>query len=158
MNKTKTTTPAKKAKQDKWAAAAARRNKRKGFSENKLRQKMWAPERSGMYQYWANDEGGRIEELLDKGFTFVEDGDERIYSEEKAGRKQMRVGADERGAPIRAYLMEQPEEWRAQDIREEMQEISDVENQMLKGKVSGGLTDKDSPQIDIRIDGVKYEG
>ena len=131
---------------EKLADAAARRKKRKHMHSDGQKTKLYAPERPGYYRRWVNQEGTRVEDLLDKGFLPVENnrGDNRyIYSEQTGGAKIQRVGVDDNGNPIRAVLMEQPNEFREEDVNAELAEINKVQDQIMNGNVAGGLGDSD---------------
>lgn len=68
----------------------------------------------GYHLYWANDEAGEIETLLDEGFEFVQSSEVRagkigrqaVVADDDIGNRISRyVGKDSDGSPMRAYLL-----------------------------------------------------
>lgn len=68
----------------------------------------------GYHLYWANDEAGEVETLLDEGFEFVQASEVRagkvgrqaVVADDDIGNRISRyVGKDSDGSPMRAYLL-----------------------------------------------------
>ena len=128
------------AAKDKYALAAERRRR---VREARKRlggvpgQKLLATKRPGFVRRWANDEANNLEEMLDRGYTFVEDRDTVIPSTDVGERKSQHVGVKTDGSGLRAYLMEIPEEFYEEDQKEKEAEIRKVEQQTRRAKVGG---------------------
>lgn len=126
---------------------AARERRRKRFEErNRLgmlpNQKLACPRREGYVRRWANDDGTRIEELLDKGYTHVlenVDGDSGIRSTDQGTRKSQVVGKKADGSPLTAYLMEQEESLYEEDQQAKDEAISRKEEQIRRVVDSKGI-------------------
>ncbi len=98
------------------------REERARVSLSVPRQKMKVPEIPGKHLHWVNDHQGRVQVALRAGYAFVSDdevqqadfsfaGDStKTANSDMGSRVSMVVGADETGAPIRAYLMALPQE------------------------------------------------
>lgn len=102
-------------------------------------QKLVAPRREGYVRRWVNDDGTRLEDLQDKGYSFVEDttsGDPDILSSDLGNRKSQIVGRKADGSPLTAYLMEQPSPFHEEDSQEKEARRHEVERQIKKGAVS----------------------
>lgn len=97
--------------------AKSRREARKAQSVRLGRlpgQKLVAPQRPGYHRHWGNDVGSRLDDLQDKGYTFVMpsvDGDENIRSTDIGTRTSQVVDQKKGGGEITAYLMEIPDKW-----------------------------------------------
>lgn len=104
-------------------------------------QRMGAEKRSGFHRHWINDTGAALEEMLDKGYTFVEDGNATIENDDLGNRKSLQVSKN--GPPVTAYLMEIPldqyeEDQRAKESLIQQNEIS------IRGATSGIGAEKDA--------------
>lgn len=94
----------------------------------------------GHTMYWANDEDGKIEELLFEGFDFVEPGEVRRASDlvadmDLTNRVSRYVGRREDGSPLRAYLLKCPQDiWNARQEAGQRQ-ANDWDEQIRSGKM-----------------------
>jgi len=128
------------AANDKYALAAERRRK---IREARKRlggiqgQKLLAPKKQGFVRRWVNDEGNRLEEMLDKGYTFVEDADAVIPTSDTGSRKSQHVGTQKSGDGLRAYLMETPQEFYEEDQKEKAAQIEKTAQQTRRGHIAG---------------------
>lgn len=87
-------------------ATLQRKSNRKPFGS--LQQKLARPRREGFRQHWFNDVAGRISRAQEAGYEHVKDRDGKIVCET--------VGVAEAGGPLKAYLMEIPQEWYQEDM------------------------------------------
>lgn len=111
--------------------------------------KLYAPQRDGYKRHWANDTGGRLDELLNRGYTFVDSKSVTGLESDKAGKVCKRVGS-ENGKDLYAYLMEIPEEWYNEDYLRRQKERVDSKENAIKG--GGENTDSNTY---IPSDGIK---
>lgn len=88
------------------AAATARRRRRASVGGHNL--KLEAPTRAGYVRRWVNDIGNRIAEAEQLAYDFVTD--TSIQGTGEGSRVSRLVGTKPNGEPLRAYLMETPEE------------------------------------------------
>ncbi len=123
--------------------AKTRREARKAQSVRLGRlpgQKLVAPTRHGYHRHWANDVGSRLDDMQDKGYTFVTpsvDGDENIRSTDVGTRTSQVVDQKKGGGEITAYLMERPEEWFREDQQEKEKRRYAREAQIKRGLDDG---------------------
>lgn len=106
-------------------------------------QKMARPQRDGFHRHWVNDEDGRPEMFMEAGYEFVpamgDDGDNT------SGNEEITVGVKPDGSPLKAYLMEQPDEFRQEDLALSRQPVREFEKALEGGIVEGAdEKDKDS--------------
>ena len=136
-------TPEAATKPDKLALAADRRKRNKdafrksGALEG---QKLVAPQRPGFYRYWANDHKGKLDRMLDRGYTFVEDGAANAPFETtstKSGSKTSQRVDYADGQPMHAYLMEIPEEFHKQDQQDKEALNIEAAEAVRKGSALG---------------------
>ena len=131
--------PAVEKSEDKYEIARRRRMKaREKFKSTGAiaGQKLFAPQKKDFHRHWINDEDNRLEELLDKGYVFVDDKDQVISSDNIGTRKSKLVGTKRAGGPLTAYLMETPEKFYREDQQEKESLIQSHESQVRKA-VSG---------------------
>ena len=83
--------------------------------------------RKGFHGHWFNDIPGRISRALEAGYEHVKD---------KEGKNVSRVvGTAEGGGALIAFLMEIPEEWYQEDMKQEQSQIDAKEEMMRTGKL-----------------------
>lgn len=97
---------------------------------------MLAEPHDGFHLHWINDVGTNLQEMLAKGYSFVED-DSSIESDDLGRRNSLQVSKN--GPPITAYLMEIPEEMYLEDQLQKERSIQDVEDQIRRADVGRGL-------------------
>jgi hypothetical protein len=118
------------------AAKPKRRRKRVGFGG--FRQKLHVPALlAGYHMHIFNDDDKmRIQQALNAGYTFVEPEEVGIESPTGGDISENRVswvvGTDDRGQPIRGYLMKIEQEYWEEDFRESQKPVDRIEA-MLKG-------------------------
>lgn len=124
---------------DKYEIARRRRMKAKEKFKSTgaiAGQKLFAPQKKDFHRHWINDEDNRLEEMLDKGYVFVDDKDQVISSDGIGARKSKLVGTKRAGGPLTAYLMETPEKFYREDQQEKESLIQSHESQ-VRDAVSG---------------------
>lgn len=91
-------------------------------------QKLAYPPRPGYYRHWFVDNPGRVEQALEEGgWTTVRDA---------RGKNLQRVtGTREGGVPQWSHLLEIPEEWHADDMAAQDEDISNKEDAIRRGMV-----------------------
>ena len=99
-------------------------------------QRMLAAPHEGFHLHWINDVGTNLQEMLAKGYSFVED-DSSIESDDLGRRNSLQVSKN--GPPITAYLMEIPEDMYLEDQLQKERSIQDVEDQIRRADVGRGL-------------------
>ncbi len=93
-------------------------------------QRMGAAQRPGFHRHWINDTAGSLEEMLDNGYTFVEDDNATIEDDDLGNRKSLQVSKN--GPPVRAYLMEIPLDQYEEDQRAKETLIQQNENSIRR--------------------------
>lgn len=95
-------------------------------------QKLVAPTRPGFYRRWINDDGNRLAERAAFGYDFVVKG--APYSEgaisTDPGEKISQIVGTTKSGPLRAYLMEIPQDWVDEDRSKKEQKRGEVEAQV----------------------------
>ena len=96
------------------SAAPVKRRRRASVGGHAL--KLSAPSRTGHERRWFNDDGNRIAAAEELGYDFVHDPD--AQSTDVGSRISRLVGTKANGEPLRAYLMETPDELFAEGVAE----------------------------------------
>jgi hypothetical protein len=125
---------------DRRAAAMARRKRVRDAQKSMgghAGQKMTARNREGYHRHWINDDGTNLDEMMDKGYDFVHDENSSIESDDEGSRKSLQVSKS--GAPMRAYLMEIPQEAYLEDQAEKELEIQRTEDSIRSASAGGGI-------------------
>ena len=117
--------------------------------------KLNTPEMVGYHLHWLNDDGNRIPQAKAGGYSFVEQGETLVNTQDLAGetvgvgtdlgtRVSVWVGKKEDGSPLRAYLMKIPNELYQEDQDALATRVDDLHNAMQQGKQEGqGETEAD---------------
>lgn len=114
--------------------AQTRRRRRASVGGHAL--KLSAPVRSGYTRRWFNDFGNRIAEANELGYDHVtEDG---IQSSDTSSRVSRIVGTQPNGEPLRAYLMETPNELYAEGVAEKEAHNRQIDEAIIAGRDSTG--------------------
>lgn len=110
-----------------------------------LEQKLAYPARPGFHRHWFNDAGNNVARAIEAGYTHVTGNDE--------GKNVSKlVGTAEGGGPLIAFLMETPQEWHDEDMKEQQAQIDAKENSMRRGELESKEGDgRYVPQQGIRI-------
>jgi len=96
-----------------------------------------APERPGYVRYWFNDVNNQIQEAMAAWWEPVkkEDmqiGDPRTGTHSQLGEVVMRVVGSHDGQPIRAVLMEIPNEYYEEDMARQQAKVDEIENALRR--------------------------
>lgn len=80
-----------------------------------LGQKLAYEAREGFHRHWTNDTPGNVATRLSWGYEHVKDKEGKTVS--------AIVGTMDGGGPLIAYLLEIPEEWYAEDMKKQQEEV-----------------------------------
>lgn len=136
LNRDMANQPAGNAAVDQIAAmdntTAPRPAARRPFSS--VEYKLSYEARTGFRRHWFNEVGDRIHRAQEAGYDHVKGRD---------GQPVVRtVGVAEGGGPLRAYLMEIPEEWYKEDMAREQVLINEKESSIKRGALTGNEVEK----------------
>lgn len=98
--------------------------------------KLDAPQRPGFVRRWFNDNKNRIAEGEELAYDFVTD--KGVKSTDPSSRISRIVGSGENGEPLRAYLMETPEEYYQEGLAEKEAKNRQVDDAIAAGRDSTG--------------------
>lgn len=101
--------------------------RRKRIPLGQAQQKLGATIRPGYVGRWINDVPGRLQQAEAGGYTYVGD-DTGAKSTELGARVAQHVGGG-----TKAYLMEIPEEYYAEDQQAKQKRVNDIEQQIRLG-------------------------
>jgi hypothetical protein len=93
--------------------------------------KLGAKTRPGFTRRWFNDDGNRIADAHDLGYDHVTE--EGITSSDPSSRISRLVGTKANGEPLRAYLMETPDELFAEGVAEK-----EARNRLVDDAITAG--------------------
>lgn len=113
---------------------------------NRNRMKLSVPSRPGYVRRWVNDVPGRLYNFERAGYEFVTDPDLIVGEGDDVSQRpgvgsvvSRMVGSIEAtGQPLRAYLMEIPQEYYDEDQAVKAAEVDERENAMRRGQDSQG--------------------
>lgn len=89
-------------------------------------QRLEYAQRAGYHRHWFNEVPGRLERALTAGYNFVED---------VQGKRVNRVvGVAHEGGPLKAFLMEIPQEWYDQDMGAEQKKVAETNEAIRSGR------------------------
>jgi len=97
-----------------------------------------------MAKRWICDRPGRLEQVQDAGFTFVDDPNIKVGEGVEDGKDQMSshvrrlVGTHEDGRPMYAYLMKQPKRYYEEDRKLYNQELDRTDEAIHAGAIGPG--------------------
>ena len=94
--------------------------------------KLYAPEREGYRRRFVNDIGNRLAEMKALGYSFVEA--EGIATHGPGTRINRLAGTQEGGSPLKAYLMETPDELWQQGVDEKEEERAGFDQAINQGR------------------------
>ena len=113
-------------------------------------QQLVAPPRPGFVRRWGNDEKGKLDRRMNKGYTFVEEGEVNAPFETTShglgSQVRQRVGRGPDGQPMDAVLMEIEEDLYQEDQQKKEDAITKTATADLTGSSLGsrGYTPKES--------------
>lgn len=110
-------------------AARSRMGRIEGFGK-----KLDARPLPGFHLCWVNDDG-RVQAYLDRGYDFVENGEQGIQQDSTDTGKHVRrlVGKKESGDGLYAFLMKIPQEWFEEDQAAESARLDLIEQTVRRG-------------------------
>lgn len=98
--------------------------------------KLSAPPKPGYTRRWFNDDNNRIANAGELGYDFVSE--RGIQSDDPSSRVSRLVGTKANGEPLRAYLMETPDELYAEGVAEKEAHISKTDEAITAGVPTDG--------------------
>lgn len=90
-----------------------------------MTQKLAYPPRPGFHHHWFNDDGPRIAQAIEAGYTHVQN--------ERAENVSYVVGTGKDGSAMKAFLMEIPQEWYDQDMKDQQAQVNSREQDIKRG-------------------------
>lgn len=112
------------------ASAPPKRRRRASVGGHAL--KLQAPSRPGFTRRWMNDDGNRIAQADELAYDHVCDPDAK--SSDVGSRVSRLVGTKANGEPLRAYLMETPDELYAEGVAEK-----EAHNRQIDDAINAGV-------------------
>jgi len=98
--------------------------------------KLSAPTRKGYTRRWFNDDGNRIADAEELAYDFVHEAG--ITTSDPGTRISRLVGTKANGEPLRAYLMETPDELYAEGLSEKEAHNRQIDDAIAAGRDSTG--------------------
>lgn len=98
--------------------------------------KLSAPARKGFVRRWFNDDGNRIADADALGYDYVTEAG--VQSSDPGSRISRLVGTKANGEPLRAYLMETPNELYAEGVAEKEAHNRQIDEAIVAGRDSTG--------------------
>lgn len=94
---------------------------------------MTTTQRPGFVRRWVNDVPGRLAAFQEAGYEFVtEDGAADKNSDIGGSRQSINVGTNKDGSPMRAYLMEQREDYYREDQADKQATVDEIDAAMRR--------------------------
>lgn len=119
-------------------------NRRQRASVGGFKTRLDAPQKKGMVRRWVNDEPGRIQAMHDLGYDFAEP---ETRTDSVGTRIERNVGTHPNGAPMRAFLMETPQDQYAIGVEEKEARLKPFEDAIRRGEdTTGNVADSYSPK------------
>lgn len=114
-------------------------------------QQLTASNRPGYQRRWVNDNEGRLERAQAGGYEFVQD--TVAKSTDTGTHTSQVVGSKKDGSPMRAYLMELPGAWYAEDQAAKQAEVDKVDVAIRAGGINGtvGVDGRYVPKSGISV-------
>lgn len=119
------------------SASPPKRRRRASVGGHAL--KLGAPTRPGYTRRWVNDADNRIAELDELAYEFVHE--RGIQTDDPSSRVSRIVGTKANGEPLRAYLMETPDELYAEGVAEKEAHNAKIDDAIRAGRDSTGQMD-----------------
>lgn len=104
--------------------------------------KLSAPTRPGYTRRWVNDADNRIAELNELAYDFVNEAG--CKTDDPSSRVAKIVGTKANGEPLKAYLMETPDELYAEGVAEKEAHNAQTDKAIREGRDSTGRMDENS--------------
>lgn len=109
--------------------ASTKRRRRASVGGHAL--KLTAPAREGYSRRWVNDQDNRIASAQELAYDFVTD--PSIQTSDAGSRISRLVGTKANGEPLRAYLMETPNELYAEGVAEKEAHNAQIDQAITAG-------------------------
>lgn len=126
------TTPQKPEAAAPEKAAVEPKKRRRRASIGVAALKLDAPSRPGYIRRFVNDDDNRIANMQELAYDFVHE--QGIQSDALGSRVSRLVGTKKNGEPLRAYLMETPEELYAEGAQEKEAHNSQIDEAIKAGR------------------------
>lgn len=120
--------------------AGAPIKRRRRASVGGFAQKLDAPARPGYTRRWVNDKDNRIAEVDGLAYDFVSE--RGIKTDDPSSRVARTVGTMANGEPLKAYLMETPDELYAEGVAEKEAHNGKVDEAIRRGRYADGMGDE----------------
>lgn len=120
-------------------AAPSKRRRRASVGGHAM--KLTAPPRPGHSRRWFNDQNNRIATAQELGYDHVTE--QGIETHDPSSRVSRIVGTKANGEPLRAYLMETPDELYAEGVAEKEAHNAEVDQAIRAGQDSTGQHQSD---------------
>lgn len=123
-------------KNDGRAVAGSQTKRRRRASVGGHALRLQAPKRKGYTRRWINDDGNRLADAFELGYDYVQEAG--IQSSDPGSRISRLVGTKANGEPLRAYLMETPDELYAEGVAERDAHTRQIDESLVAGRDSTG--------------------
>lgn len=110
------------------------------------RLKLARPDRPGFVRRWVNEEGGRLIQFKNAGYTHVKD-------PQSGAAESYIVGVSKQGGALTAYLMEIPEEYYQEDQAEKDDRLKKFDVDIRRGHVGKNAPGDDGFYVPKKPDG-----
>lgn len=110
------------------------------------RLKLARPDRPGFVRRWVNEEGGRLIQFKNAGYTHVKD-------PQTGAAESYIVGVSKQGGALTAYLMEIPEEYYQEDQAEKDDRLKKFDSDIRRGHVGKNAPGDDGFYVPMKPDG-----
>lgn len=101
--------------------------------------KLSAPPREGYTRRWVNDAANRVAEIQELAYDFVDE--KGIKTDDPSSRVARVVGTKPNGEPLKAYLMETPDELYQEGVAEKEAHNSRIDDAIRRGQDTTGTMD-----------------
>lgn len=125
---------AEPAQADAAPVPAGKRRRRPSNGGHSL--KLSAPTRPGYTRHWFNDDGNRLADAHELGYDHVHEAG--IMATDPGTRTSRLVGTKANGEPLRAFLMETPDELFAEGLAEKEAHNRKIDDAIAAGRDSTG--------------------
>lgn len=123
-------------------ATTAPIRRRRRASVGGLALKLDAPARPGYTRRWVNDADNRIAEIDELAYDFVNA--QGLKTDDPSSRVAKIVGTKANGEPLKAYLMETPDELYAEGVAEKEAHNAKIDQAIREGRDSTGRMDENT--------------
>jgi len=121
-------------------ATSTPKKRRRRAKIGEFAMKLKAPPRPGYTRRWVNDAANRIAECDELAYDFVDE--KGIKTDDPSSRVARIVGTKPNGEPLKAYLMETPDELYAEGVAEKEALNAQVDENIRRGRDTTGRMDE----------------